>query len=229
MKLLKNILKQIQEYIFPIFCLSCNIEGTWLCDNCFMKSESEFLGYFVKLDNNIKNISKHISIKKYVEGGVLEKIIHNIKYEYIDSLQKQITIIIKHFYINNHELFSDIDYIVPVPLHKRRLAERGFNQAELIANSLSLVTQIPVKNLLVRTKKTQQQAKLDVNNRAKNLKNAFICKYKLNNQTILLVDDVYTTGSTLDSAAKVLSTSGVQKITGFTLARAEMRNKHIKN
>ncbi len=111
------------------------------------------------------------------------------------------------------------DAIVPIPLHKKRLAQRGFNQAELIARALSKHTGIPVRNdVLSRRTDTRKQKELNVSERENNLKKAFKSggnDVKLD--TVLLIDDIYTTGSTMDAAASCLKRSGVRRVHTLSL------------
>lgn len=117
-----------------------------------------------------------------------------------------------------------IDMIVPIPLHKSRKKSRGYNQAELVAKHLSRITGIPMQNNLVkRVKKTVPQKQLDSRARQNNLKKAFNINpngVKLGRR-ILLVDDIYTTGSTIDAVAYVLKCHGVETIYFITLCIGE--------
>lgn len=106
------------------------------------------------------------------------------------------------------------DVIIPVPIHKSRLKARGYNQAELIADSLGKYTGIPVnRRLLVRDKKTVPMKELEGVQRLKNIENAFnICESIVEYNTVLVVDDIYTTGATVDACAAVLRSHGVSKV-----------------
>ena len=114
-----------------------------------------------------------------------------------------------------------IDVIIPVPIHKHRCRERGFNQAELLAKELGRQLALPVcTDYLLRVKKTKPQKELNAEERKKNLHGAFACNKKRDKEAgtwkrILLVDDIYTTGSTLDACAIALSLSGNRKIYGI--------------
>ncbi len=125
--------------------------------------------------------------------------------------------------LKNEILRMDADAIIPVPLHKTRQKNRGYNQAELIAVHLSRLTGIPVKNDLVkRIRNTVPQKQLDVSGRQNNLKKAFIIKpnvVKLNKA--ILIDDIYTTGSTLDAVAKELKCRGVGTVYFISLCIGE--------
>lgn len=108
----------------------------------------------------------------------------------------------------------NVDLLIPIPLHKSRRRKRGFNQAELIAKGLGRELGIPVSsNCLLRTRKTSPQKELNDQERKNNLKNAFqVVDYDVKFKKILLIDDIYTTGSTIDAAASVLLESGAEKV-----------------
>jgi len=108
----------------------------------------------------------------------------------------------------------DADVLIPVPLHKSKLRKRGYNQAEIIAKSIGKLMDIPVDSqLVIREKKTLAQKELNDKERLKNLENAFnivekVVKYK----NVIIVDDIYTTGTTIDACAQILMKSGVSKV-----------------
>ena len=112
--------------------------------------------------------------------------------------------------------------LIPVPLFKRKLKKRGFNQAEEIAKELSRVLKIPlISDNLIKTKETPPQVNLSEKEREENLKNAFFCKNPalIKQKKIFLIDDVYTTGSTMEECAKTLKQSGAKEIWGIVVAR----------
>jgi len=113
-----------------------------------------------------------------------------------------------------------VDAIVPVPVHETRKKERGYNQAELLAKQLGRRLQLPVKeDLIVRWKKTVPQKELNVVQRQNNLKKAFkISKNDVKLSTIIIIDDIYTTGSTVDEMARVLKQAGIERVYILTLA-----------
>jgi ComF family protein len=117
---------------------------------------------------------------------------------------------------------STADFLVPVPLHPRRLRERGYNQAALLAGKLSRLTSVPVNDgALMRTRNTPQQAKTDnVAQRIANMADAFACRSRdLSGKRILLIDDVCTTGTTLNSCAIPLKAAGAISVHGITIAK----------
>lgn len=114
------------------------------------------------------------------------------------------------------------DVIIPVPLHNSRVKERGYNQNELLAHKLGDALKIPVNTKITRRiRKTRTQMTLGVEERRQNVNGAFACQGKqLTYQRVLLIDDVCTTGSTLDSCAAALKSAGAVSVWGLTLAKA---------
>ncbi len=111
-------------------------------------------------------------------------------------------------------LLWNAEVLIPIPLHPSRRRKRGFNQAELLAKALSARSGIPVDaTLLLRTKKTHAQKELNDQERLANLKDAFsVRKREIPYHNLILVDDIYTTGSTIDAAARLLKEHGAQKV-----------------
>ena len=121
---------------------------------------------------------------------------------------------------SDYQLTGDV--IVPVPLHNSRYRERGYNQAALLAKGLSRLIGTPVNNkTLVRHRITKTQMTLNAAERKINVSNAFTCQSTaLRGKKVLLIDDVCTTGATLDACAQALKQAGVCAVYGLTLARA---------
>jgi len=120
--------------------------------------------------------------------------------------------------------------VVPVPLHRFRYRERGFNQAALIAKPLAKRLKLPVENaLLVRTKPRPDKRVLSTKERWESVRGAFATQpgSRVDNQRVLLVDDVMTTGATLDACARALLDRGAQSVIGLTVARAIRRSARI--
>lgn len=122
------------------------------------------------------------------------------------------------------ELLQDADIIAPVPLHPLRLLKRRYNQAALIANMLSKETSIPyVPDLLRRKRMTQSQGHKNKEQRRKNVRGAFVLNPKhtesIQDKTILIIDDVFTSGATVNECARILKKTGSQQVNVLTLAR----------
>jgi ComF family protein len=115
-----------------------------------------------------------------------------------------------------------VDLVAPVPLHANRLRQRGYNQAALLANELEQHTGLPLrKDLMVRVRPTPPQMRLDARARRRNVHGAFICPDELvEGRRVLVVDDVCTTGATLEACANALREKGATAIWALTAARA---------
>jgi ComF family protein len=119
---------------------------------------------------------------------------------------------------------DDVDAVLPVPLHWRRRVLRGFNQAAELAKPLAALLDLPLQCGVVRNKVTGFQSGLNATERARNLRHAFAVRTKLSARHILIVDDVTTTGATINSLAAALYRGGVDQVSALTLARAELSN-----
>ena len=161
--------------------------------------------------------SKTVSIFKMEELGKLA--IYQLKFSGNTAMARAIAEL-AYPLLNNPE-FLQCDMIVPVPLYWTRRLQRGYNQSEVLAKMLSRYLHIPVKTPLKRVRATIRQATLNREERLKNLKNAFKVPNadKVTGKTILLVDDVLTTGSTLHACAEALRKAGAKDIKVFTAAR----------
>lgn len=206
------------DYIFPFFCLGCNLEGSLVCDKC--QATISVLGIFVPLEKK-SSLDDHIAVGLFEENNLLGKLIYAYKYNFITATLPIFKILIQKFLVENKKYFENVEMIVPVPLHKRRFAERGFNQAEEIGKLLAHELHISLQNILTRKVATKQQAKLHKQERTENIKNAFVLQKGIDvkNKNIILVDDVFTTGSTLGECARVLKENGAGQVRAFTLAR----------
>lgn len=182
-----------------------------------------------------------IVCSRYDKNGLLKKLIERFKYKYSEELGGALGgILVRQMRCLNN-FFDQVSgsvgeetgvlaenfFFVPVPLHKKRLKDRGFNQAGLLSSFVAQAFGVSVFKPLVRVINTTQQAHLDREGRLKNLKNAFSIKRGFESQikgkSIILVDDVCTTGSTLNECSKILKNAGVKKIIALVLARGDAR------
>ncbi len=145
---------------------------------------------------------------------IILKIKYDNKREYLEGFAKLMAVRYRELVEKN-----DIDCIIPVPLHKSRQRERGFNQSDILAKYLSVYLDIPTyPEYLKRIKKTKDQKGLNKDERRHNLDNAFVAKNlesKIKN--VLIVDDVYTTGTTIEKCAIALKKAGVKNIYFLTV------------
>lgn len=156
----------------------------------------------------------------YKKNPAIQAAIRQFKYKFTQDLSDLFGELISNKLYELNMNRGKTNVLIPVPLHKKRLNYRGFNQAELIAKSVS-GDNILVKNALVRIRNTDQQAKLSKEEREINLSNAFEVKgLDIDDSIHFIVDDVCTTGSTLESCAKALKRFGLKKVYGLVVARS---------
>lgn len=156
--------------------------------------------------------------------GVMETALHLVKKE---GTKEFVSFFAKQMAVSQESFFKRMspECIVPVPLHPSRLRSRGFNQAELLARALGKELGLPVRLLLVKCKKTKEQKSLTKIQRKKNVKDAFMINATEAGQnlpeSVLLIDDVCTTGSTLTACAEVLKRNGVMRVAYISVCMAE--------
>ncbi|MBT4277314.1 ComF family protein [Candidatus Falkowbacteria bacterium] len=242
-----GVISIIAEWLFPVECVICKKSDKWLCKECY--KDIEFLPLnkcpFCKSFSFLsKTCKKCVAIEQNKLDGVfsyssyknlkLKKVIHSYKYSYITDLKYPLFRLLEHILknIEKGQAIGNLSKIIDektlffyVPLHNIKLRTRGFNQAELLLEELvknKIVTekQAEYKDFLKRIKNTLPQAKLKKEEKTKNLKDAFSYKGPLlKNKNVILIDDVATTGSTLNECAKILKSVGAKKVYGMVIAR----------
>lgn len=198
----------IIDLIFPKKCLECGKPGKYICENCLNKVPP---GGWIKRDV--------YSVWKY--KGVIRKAIISLKYKYATEIADELVSYLATSLKTNY-LVSGACCLVPIPLHWHRKNFRGFNQSEEIGKRVAEEMGWKfISDLLVRKKSTVPQVQLTGPARRKNLKGVFavspsilVSKYP----SIVLFDDVFTTGSTLYEAMNVLRKAGAKKVWGLTIA-----------
>jgi len=231
MRVANEFIKMGKNTIFPVFCLGCKKEGFLVCIACYSKISCKGV-FFCPVCHHVNEsgsncekctvgsyLEKHIAVTKYDESDLIGDIIHNLKYNFVQDLKLVIGRMIADFTNKNMRVFNQVDIVVPVPLHKRRYAERGFNQAEIIAKIIGSIFDVPVHNVLERRKYTKHQAHLPRRERLINVENAFNIIDDVCGRGIIVVDDVFTTGATLQECARILKTGGAKSVCGFSVAR----------
>jgi len=217
---ISQVKKFLLELLFPSFCLGCQEkEETYLCEDCESTLE---ISSFHQPYQGLNFSDLYFAIN--YQNPLIKILIRKFKYQpFIKELAKPLTyLIIKHFQLLEKNLNFFKAILIPVPLTKKKQKERGFNQAEEIAKELSLFLRVPlISNLLIKIKETPSQTEVSAEKRRENLKNAFLCQdfNKIKNKTILLIDDVFTTGSTLEECSRVLKKAGAKKIIGIVIAK----------
>ncbi|HDQ22494.1 MAG TPA: ComF family protein [Candidatus Uhrbacteria bacterium] len=244
MKNLVNNLSSVKDFllnlIFPKECLGCGQEGRYLCQLCQSKILLNQKNYcaFCHKESSLSKICQlcqkespllNIWVAADYNNEILQSLIHNLKYKYIEESSQSLAGLIIS-YLEKNKIFSLLAInrsnavMVPVPLHKKRYLERGFNQSFLLAKEISDFYKIEIGQLLRRRVNTISQVNLKRNERQANIQNAFVFQEdKLidKNKKIILIDDVITTGSTLNECAKVLAKSGFKEIYGLAIAQRD--------
>lgn len=226
----KIIWQQVLEVLFPPICLACRgylrdaeERQNLLCQSCFGG---------IKIYSNIFRPDPQVSLIAVgsYQNSALRELIHYFKYHGFLGAKAPLEKLIIKWLSANPDLAPSIltpsSCLVPIPLHQSRLRKRGFNQAELIAEILSRHLQVPLKkDWLERVRDTKPQIEMrNEKERRDNIKNSILAKdgneLALSQyQNVILVDDVYTSGSTIKEATRALRHSGAKNITAFVIAK----------
>jgi ComF family protein len=207
--------KKLLDILFPIECIACGKNDILLCSKCFNSikiNESEFFS-----TEYIEQV--HISASFHQE--LLQRTIHLYKYNYIEKLAGPLSKLVINYYSQIEDKI-DNPIIIPVPLHQKRLLVRCFNQSELIAQNFCQEFKYQLKNdLIARVKHTEQQAKLNKKGRIENIKGAFeiLDKSFVKGKNFIIIDDLYTTGSTVAGIAQLLKNNGAKQVWCLVVAK----------
>jgi ComF family protein len=235
---LRGALDALASVIFAPSCAACGelldtptrgpvCERCWasilpltppLCDGCgdplpSWRTISVPLGVCPRCRRTSRHVERARAIGEY--DGTLRAIVHALKYEGRRSLARPLADLMRR---RGRDVIDSADVVVPVPLHRSRLRERGFNQAADLARHLGL----PVVSALRRVRATPTQTSLPAAQRHRNVRHAFAARHRartLTSRTVVLVDDVSTTGATLEACARVLKDAGVGHVFALTAAR----------
>lgn len=235
---LASIKQIILDLFFPKICINCGRKGDYICEDCLSLIDILDHQYCPgcrkitpegKICQSCKKFLKldRLYFASSYKNPLVKEAISKLKYEpFCKELSEPLAnLIITHFQIlgNIENFLEKSEYVlVPVPLDKRRLKWRGFNQAECLAKELSKVLKVPlISDCLIKIKETLPQVELKEEKRKENIKGVFLIKNKekIRKKKVLLVDDVYTTGSTLNECARVLKIAGAKEVFGVVIAR----------
>lgn len=233
------MLNILLDLFFPKKCAGCGKEGSYFCRNCQQEiTQKELICPWCK-KRSFGGITHPICQRQaYLDGlwsfgayqGGLRRAIQKLKYRFITEQAEILTDLVIEYLARSRPIFLEQIIrsggknwaITYVPLHWQRQNWRGFNQSQLLAQKIAHKLGISYIEALSRTKNTHTQTTYDAHTRRLNIKNAFAVS-PINDLrltiNILLVDDVWTTGSTLQECCYVLKKAGAQKVWGITLAR----------
>lgn len=228
---MKSLFTNLLNLLYPNLCLICNeslMRGEEIiCMKCLMEMPKTF--YHLQSDNPVEKrfwgkvpIHRATSYFHFYKDSPFRKLLHELKYHGNKEIGQVIGRYAAADLLHTPE-FSTVDVIVPVPLHPRKYAQRGYNQSEWIAKGLSEVLEKPLDTThLIRIKENTTQTRKMVFERYQNTKGIFALKDKsvFCRQHVLLVDDVLTTGSTLEACVSALMETDYITISIFTLAIA---------
>lgn len=226
---MKNPITPVIDFLFPRRCAHCeqslSSSSEFLCLMCWqalVPCTSEQLIHrktpTIKMLSN--PITAYYSVWEFCPQ--LQTILHHFKYSSMDSLSVLLGHSMAPFLpsVLNQNI---IDFLVPVPLFWYRKRKRGYNQSELLCSVLSTITSIPMlPNALRRVRHTKTQTKLTVDERQQNVDNAFRVVHpdRIHDKSIIIVDDVITTGATINACGAILKANGAKQVIALSVARA---------
>lgn len=222
--------ERFTDFFFPRSCVGCGKIGNYLCPNCCEKlprllpplcqkcGRPEASGFLCATcwgwHSQIAGIRAPFRFE-----GIIRRAVHRLKYNNLRAISGCLATLMAE-YLRDNPMQGEV--LVPVPLHPRRLRQRGYNQSSLLARKLGEVTSMPVvENSLCRVRDSVPQARADtVEDRRRNVEGAFVCRGEgVRQRHVILIDDVCTSGATLETCALALKTAGALSVWGLTLAR----------
>ncbi|MGA2623564.1 MAG: ComF family protein [Bacteroidota bacterium] len=232
--LYKSFAAPVLEFIYPPVCAACGQrldgETTIVCSQCWLsfrevhRNDEVWLELEARLvaGNAVQDI---LSCFLFEKEGPLQLTIHLLKYQGMKSLGVRLGREIGKR-IQSNCSFSSADYLVPVPLHRSKERERGYNQSDYICKGIAETTLLRVHpSLLKRNKYTQSQTQLSIEQRNENVDDAFEVhqpfESDVGGKMFILVDDVITTGSTIAACARVLTAHGAKRVLAASVALAQ--------
>ena len=233
----RALLAPLRDLFFPPHCAGCGVavDSPWLCAPCrdsleFIKSPrcevcsqpfSGMLDHFTCSNCQDRAFFFTSAVAVLKSAGPIREMIHRFKYNGQLWLAQPLAEFLAEGLSDERLDAEPISLLVPVPLHPLRKREREYNQAEILARTLGKRLRLPVSDALKRVRYTETQTHFDRRDRMQNLRDAFTMRQnkRVQGNRILLVDDVFTTGSTLNECARVLIEAGAQSVHALTVAR----------
>ena len=237
-QLFSSTIHNLVNVIYPARCLVCDGDGNnnrdicdsceqslpWIKKACFQcalpladdASENVLCGRCLKKKPYFDDSRSIFSFEKGIIG-----LIHKLKFHDKLAISRLLGYWLANTVVTKME---KPDCLLPVPLHNKRMKQRGFNQSIEISRALKKAWEIPLEmDMVRRVRETQSQTGLDVKQRKKNMKGAFEVLGVINYQHVAIVDDVVTTGSTVNELARILKRNGVKKVSIYSVARAPIK------
>ena len=235
---LATLYRTLVNLCYPPFCVSCRetLQGGWLCPRCSQSAAKiaapfcrvcsrpytgQISGEFCCPDCETNPPGFECAVTAYLASGVVRDLIHRFKYSGEFYLRNVLVDWLQETLEDPRLRNEPVDALVPVPLHPVRIRERGYDQVQALAELLGRRAKHPVWSCLRRSRYTESQTRFSRAERLRNLRNAFNLRKGSGvlGKNLLLVDDVLTTGSTLDECARVLRQHGAKSVRAVTVAR----------
>lgn len=202
--------EQILDLLFPPLCVGCRRVGHWICARCWR--EVAWLDPSERTERPPHSPLSAITAITRFDGSAREAV-HALKFEGHHAISGVIGRLMAG-------AAPDGDVVAHVALHPARRRERGYDQSAMLAAVIARSRGLPKDDALRRTRRTQQQANLDRDRRHENVRGAFEARHDMTGKRVILVDDVCTTGATLEAAAEALRAAGAERVAGLVFARA---------
>lgn len=233
MSFARDILAAFRDFVYPPLCFVCEKRlddgAERVCGSCWSSFTPlrDDHAVVLELRDRFKNgaVSDFLSCYLFEKQGSLQDVLHLLKYGGVKTMGLMLGKEIGQRVLRR-DGFAEADFLVPVPLHKLKQRERGYNQSEIICRGISDVTGIPLNaKLVLRARYTESQTQLNLQQRRDNVEGAFTIPPKqfpyLETKKIILVDDVITTGSTLNACAEELVKAGAKSVLAASAAVAQ--------
>lgn len=232
-KAARDAFSGLLDLVYPPHCLICRAEGgSYLCAKCIEEIDLIKPPFCRKCGGPTESyLCEECRAREYhfecsrsagIFDGNLRQAIHSLKYlNHISMAEPLAEIMAQGF--RDTGLAGKADIVVPIPIHASRAIRRGFNQSEELAKGFCRRVHLPVEpHVLHKAKKTKRQMELPFDLRLSNIAGSFTVTHpeRIRGKRVLLVDDVFTTGSTLDEAARVLLESGASLVSAYTLSKS---------
>lgn len=226
-------MEMVLDVLFPPVCVGCRRVGRWVCPSCWVqvpwligntcpRCRRPSLGKTCLACDSGGAVDSVVAVADF--DGVVKETVHAFKYMGRHAIASVMAALMA-------DALSDVqaEFVVPVPLHRRRRRERGYDQAVLLARKLAKIRGLKcAESALVRARHTDQQALLNPQQRRDNVAGAFTPRSSWQHQSIILIDDVATTGATLAAAGKCLKQAGAGEITGLVFAHPLIASAHAE-
>ena len=240
--MLSNLVRSALDFVFPIHCAGCGREGGVICGQCVDGLERLQQPYcricaatgWYGVCRWCRQYPPGFDLLRspFRFGGPVRDAIHRLKYKGERSAAEPLgALMAAHLKLRFNSCWpgsrwpASVSTLVPAPLHPRRLRSRGYNQSALLADEIGKRLNLPVReDLLVRTSNPRPQVETrSQQERRDNVADNFVCNTDISGLTVLLIDDVATTGSTLSECALALKSAGAAQVYALTLAREGLR------